>query len=437
MELLVKSTAVMKKWIVFIVLCPLTVLAQSPFLNIQIPGIKGRIFNDQCEPALAINPLNTKEVAAGSILNAYYYSKNGGLTWKTKKLKSTYGVWGDPVLIFDTTGRIYYFHLSNYRKATWLDRMVCQTAPRIDAKFNKGTFPKPNGTKAQDKQWVSLNPATNELSMTWTQFDQYDSRNPMDSTVILFSKTVDQAKTWTGPVRISKFGGDCLDGDNTVEGAVPAYGPNGEIYVTWTGPKGLVFQCSLDGGKTWLNEECVVSPHPGGWNIDVPGMYRTNGLPVLVCDLSAGPNRGTLYLNWCDQRNGETDTDVWLMSSSDGGKTWSAAVKVNQDESKRHQFFTWMTIDQSTGFFYFVYYDRRNYTDNRTDVYLSVSRDGGRTFSDHRISQQPFTPYKEVFFGDYLNIAAVNGSIKAIWPRMDNGKISLWVGLINESDLDK
>jgi hypothetical protein len=96
-----------------------------------------------------------------------------------------------------------------------------------------------------------------------------------------------------------------------------------------------------------------------------------------------------------------------------------------------------MTVDQSTGYLYFVYYDRRNYSGNQTDVYLSVSRDGGKTFKDHRISESPFIPAKRVFFGDYLNISAVEGNIKAIWPRMDEGKLSLWVGLIREEDLDK
>jgi hypothetical protein len=70
-------------------------------------------------------------------------------------------------------------------------------------------------------------------------------------------------------------------------------------------------------------------------------------------------------------------------------------------------------------------------------VYLSVSRDGGLTFSDHRNSQESFLPDQQVFFGDYLNIAAVNGTIRPIWPRMDYGKITLWIALIHEEELLK
>jgi hypothetical protein len=46
-------------------------------------------------------------------------------------------------------------------------------------------------------------------------------------------------------------------------------------------------------------------------------------------------------------------------------------------------------------------------------------------------------PDQEVFFGDYLNIAAVNGTIRPIWPRMDDGKTSLWIALIQEAELLK
>ena len=196
-----------------------------------------------------------------------------------------------------------------------------------------------------------------------------------------------------------------------------------------------MLQKSLDGGATWLDEEQAITAQFGGWTLSIPGVLRANGLPILKSDLSSGPHKGTLYLNWSDQKNGEDNTDVWLSKSIDGGKTWTERIRVNQDDSKRHQFFTWMTIDQSTGYLYFVYYDRRNYHDNRTVVYVTVSRDGGASFQDYKVSDTPFEPNDQVFFGDYLNIDAVNGEIRPIWPRMDDAKISLWVALIKDEDL--
>lgn len=425
------------RWLVLTSILSVFPAFAQDFEIVQLPLKKTEYRYAQVEPSIAIHPTNTKIMAAGSVLTDYYYSKNGGKTWKSNSLSSPYGVYGDPVMMFDRLGRLYYFHLASYKETSHLDRIVCQSAKKVNRKFDEGTFPKPNGTKVQDKHWTVVNPSNNEIYMTWTQFDAYNSSKPEDTSLIVFSKSIDQGKTWSDPLRISKFGGDCVDSDNTVEGAVPAVGPNGEIYVTWTGPKGLVFQRSLDGGKTWLPEEKQIEMQHGGWDLTIPGIYRANGLPILKCDLSNGPNRGALYLNWCDQRNGEEDTDVWMMKSTDGGETWGEPIKVNQDDSKHHQFFTWMDIDPATGYLYFVYYDRRNHADTQTDVYVSVSRDGGKSFVDTKISKSSFTPNPELFFGDYLNIAAINGVIRPIWPRLDGDKISLWVALLNEATLPK
>lgn len=399
--------------------------------------------SSQIEPSIAINPKNTDQIIAGSVLSDFYYSNDGGESWTSETMESEYGVWGDPVLMFDTANTAYYFHLASYRQTSHLDRIVCQKAEINEENelsagaFDEGTSPKPNGTKVQDKHWTVLNAETNEIYMTWTQFDAYNSAEPLDSSIIVFSKSSDQGQTWSDPKRISYYAGDCLDDDNTVEGAVPAVGPEGEIYVTWTGPKGLVMQKSMDGGETWMEREKILEPQYGGWTLYIPGIYRANGLPILKCDLSNGPDRGTLYLNWCDQRNGEDDTDVFIMKSTDGGETWSEPIRVNQDDSKRHQFFTWMALDQKSGYLYFVYYDRRNTTGEMTDVFMSVSMDGGKTFSDLEISKKSFQADPDLFFGDYLNIDAVDGKIMSIWPILKKGEIELYVGKTTQEELLK
>ncbi len=117
----------------------------------------------------------------------------------------------------------------------------------------------------------------------------------------------------------NEISGDCIDSDNTTEGAVPAVGPDGEVYVAWSGPEGLIFDRSLDGGDTWLDNDIFIGNHPGGWNFNIPGINRCNGLPITCCDLSYSQYRGTIYVNWTDQRNGEDDTDVWIAKSTDGG----------------------------------------------------------------------------------------------------------------------
>jgi hypothetical protein len=124
---------------------------------------------------------------------------------------------------------------------------------------------------------------------------------------------------------------------------------------------------------------------------------------------------------------------VFLIKSTNGGSTWGVVKRVNDDAAKSHQFFPWMTIDQSTGYLYFVFYDRRNSIGNATDVYLARSTDGGETFSNFKISQAPFTPSSSIFFGDYAHIAAASRSIYPIWMRLDNGVLSVWTAPIRDS----
>ncbi|HMT28443.1 MAG TPA: T9SS type A sorting domain-containing protein [Bacteroidia bacterium] len=383
------------------------------------------------EPSIAVNPKNTNELVAGSNIDNYYYSTDGGFTWNENILTSSFGVWGDPVIACDTTGSFYFFHLSNPPTGNWIDRIVSQRVAAPGGTWTNGGYAGLNGTKAQDKHWVTIDRSTNIIYMTWTEFDEYGSSLATDSSRILFSKSSDQGQNWTPPLRINQISGDCIDEDNTTEGAVPALGPNGEVYVSWAGPAGLTFDRSTDGGASWLSQDISVSAIPGGWDFAIPGIYRANGLPITTCDTSGGPNNGTIYINWSDQRNGTTNTDIWLAKSTDGGNTWSLPIKVNDDATQRQQFFTWMTIDQTNGNLWFVFYDRRNYNDNRTDVYMARSTDGGVTFENFKISNNPFIPDPGVFFGDYTNVTAHNNVVRPIWTNLNNGQLTLWTAIID------
>lgn len=383
---------------------------------------------DPCEPSIIINPKNTNHMVAGAIIDRYYYSTDGGYTWNYENLTSPWGVWGDPVVVVDTAGAYYYLHLANppSGQGSWIDRIIVQKIDEIGGSWDQKSYMGKNGTKAQDKEWAVFDTENNNMYVTWTQFDQYGTSDPDKFSNIHFSKSTDGGATWSEALRINEVPGNCVDSDNTVEGAVPAVGPNGEIYVGWVGPAGLVFDRSLDQGETWLEEDIFVSDVPGGWDYDIPGISRCNGLPVTKCDLSGGPNHGTIYINWTDQRNGTDDTDVWLVKSTDGGNTWTEPIRVNDDPPGRHQFFTWMDVDQASGKLWFVWYDRRNHDDVGTDVYMAVSYDGGETFHNFRVSESPFYPESGFFFGDYTNISAYDNVIRPIWTRLQDGIMSVW-----------
>jgi len=385
--------------------------------------------NDPNEISICIDNKEPNRIIAGANIYSRFSSDDGGLSWERFEESSTFGVWGDPVIIQDTLGSYYYFHLSNVPGGNWIDRIVCQRSDDGGKTFSDGSFFGLNGKKAQDKPWAVVNPFSNEIYVTWTQFDKYGSEDPNHRSSILFTKSNDRGETWLTPIKINSVDGNCIDDDDTVEGAVPAVGPNGEIYVAWSGPNGIVFNRSYDGGITWEKNELPVAQHRGGWSINIEGIYRANGMPVTKCDLSSGDKRGTIYINWAAEKNGQTD--IYLTKSKDHGDSWSKPIKVNQDESQRDQFFTWMDIDQTNGNLWFVYHDRRHTQGTATDVYLAHSPDGGGTFKELKLTESPFTPRKDIFFGDYNNVMVHNNVVRPVWTRLDDQSLSIQLGIID------
>ena len=389
------------------------------------------------EPSIAINPNNTNQLIAGSNTDNYHVSNDGGLSWTTSRLQSNFGVWGDPAVIADNQNNFYFFHLSNEPPlfSAWIEEIVCQKTSNLGTTWTNGSSTGLDSPKKQDKEWAIFDKLSNNIYLAWTQFDRYGSPDPSDKSIIRFAKSSDFGATWSTPIKINSTDGDCVDISNTVEGAVPAVGPEGQVYLSWSGPAGIVFKKSVDQGMTWsTNETSVSTIHQ--WDYAIPGLDRCNGMPVTVCDVApSSPHNGTIYINWSDQRNGVNDTDIFLSKSTNQGTTWSAPIRVNNDVAGKHQFLNWMTIDQTTGYIYIVFYDRRNYSDNQTDVYLAYSIDGGTTFTNTKISESPFTPVDSIFFGDYTNITAHNGVVRPIWTRLQSGQLSVWTAIISQNSL--
>ena len=414
--------------------------SQSLYRNIMISDEK-----EPSEVTISINYLNTNNIVAAANIGSYFYSFDGGITWEIREAESKYGIWGDPCVVTDTRGYFYYFHLSNYYTdgAKWLDRIVCQRSTDGGISWNEGSFTGINVPHLQDKEWAAVDlttsPHNNNIYVAWTQCgqnsfnDEGASINQLDSASnIIFSFSTDAGESWSKRIRINEIPGrECFEAEGTVLGAIPCVGLNGEVYVAWASPNGIILDKSSDGGINWLENDIIVTELPGGFKYSVPGVFRCFGFPSMACDYYSS-FKGNLYISWADQRRGPDNTDVWIAVSTNGGLKWSDPTRVNDDEGSMHQFFSWMTIDQSNGYIYIVFYDRRYYRDNSTDVFLAKSTDGGKTFSNERISSSPFVPDESIFMGDYTNIAAVNGMIRPVWTRLDSGKLSIQTAIINE-----
>ena len=404
------------------------------------------------EVTIAINPQNPDNIVAASFQTGrppkpragsyHYVTFDGGKTWTTVPTPDPKNlVQGDDVVAFSSDGVAYHVHLS-------FDGIRLLRPPRAE----NGMIV--NVSKDGGKTWTDGTVAINHVNtvipfedkpglvvdnapasrwkgnvyLAWTRFDVYGSSNPEHKSQIYFTRSTDQGQTFSMPFRISDTGGDCMDSDNTVEGAVPAVGPKGEVYIVWAGPLGLVFDKSLDGGLTFGKDK-VIGSIPGGWDFSVTGLERANGMPNTAVDLN-GPNKGTLYVNWIDARNG--DPDVFVMSSRDGGESWSEPTRVNDDKLKngKEQFFTWMSVDPVDGSVNIVFYDRRDTSGATTGLTLARSVDGGRTFVNRKIDVAPFAPNNRVFFGDYSSISAYGGRVVPVFMHfVDERSLAVSVAL--------
>ena len=85
-------------------------IINSQYLNVRVDAANS---NQPEEVSIAINPTNPNYISAAANINHFFRSSDGGLTWQTSFLSSSFGVWGGPSVIFDELGNLYFGHLSN------------------------------------------------------------------------------------------------------------------------------------------------------------------------------------------------------------------------------------------------------------------------------------------------------------------------------------
>lgn len=165
----------------------------------------------------------------------------------------------------------------------------------------------------------------------------------------------------------------------------------------------------------------------GGWRLNAAGT------------IAVGPSN-ELYVVWADNRNGDefpfqtfvdptdgscpaglhTSTDVFISKSTDGGMTWTPPHRITHDPPNFDNWFPWVSVGDN-GWVWVVYYDRRISGNNTlTDAWVAVSKDGGMTWNEFRVSDKS-SDFFDAFFGtpsfigDYNGIDVANKRGYAFW----------------------
>src|SRR5262249_27286690 len=125
---------------------------------------------------------------------------------------------------------------------------------------------------------------------------------------------------------------------------------------------------SGDGGATWSAPSFVAGLEDGSndYPFIADGRQTLTDYQVRVNsarNIVASPTDGTLYFVFSDNRDGRhdsstptTNTDVFLMVSTNGGTSWSGPALV--DTGAGDQWFPWVDVNPTNGTIGVLYHDR-------------------------------------------------------------------------------
>jgi hypothetical protein len=236
----------------------------------------------------------------------------------------------------------------------------------------------------------------------------------IEKSVMFFSRSTDDGKTWSAPKQVSVHPGLPRDDNGSLGGYMQASDADGAIYAIWNDGNTIVMTESHDGGNIFAAPHAIGEVGPPYFG-EVPGVSRVEGFPQVAVDITDGANRGRIYVCWSDYRNG--DVDVFLSSAVRPGGPWSKPIRVNTDpvHDGADQFYQWMTVDPKTGAVYVIFYDRRDDpSDVKTRMTLARSVDGGGTFANYAWTTESFEG-RSTFLGDYTWLAAYNNRVFGAW----------------------
>jgi hypothetical protein len=139
-----------------------------------------------------------------------------------------------------------------------------------------------------------------------------------------------------------------------------------------------------------------------------------DGQLFLAIDRSGGPTNNNIYMLASVLPPGRSTTDVMFARSTDGGLTFSAPLKINDDPvnpNKWHWFGTFSVAPN--GRLDAVWYDTRNAANNTdSQLFYSWSTDGGVTWAPNVAVSNAFNPFEgypnQNKIGDYITIVSDN-----------------------------
>jgi len=368
------------------------------------------------EPSIAVDPTDASHIAIGwrqfdTVASNFRqagraFSTDGGATWTFAGVIEPGVFRSDPVLDSSAEGDFYYDSLA--------EDLICWVHSSADHGATWGTGVYGYGS---DKQWLTIDRTGGlghgNLYQNWSPF-----------TAATFNRSVDGGASFQTPVAVPL---EPWWGTSTV-------GHDGAVY--FAGLASPVSSVSVARSSNAQDPSAAVSfdqsvvvdlgGEPQGWGGPNPGGLL--GQVWVATDHSGGPTNGYVYVLASVDPAGADPLDVRFSRSTDGGATWSTAVRVNDDPvgSNAYQWFGTMSVAPD-GRIDVIWNDTRNdpggYDSELTYAY---SLDGGSTWSANEMLSPAFDPHlgwpQQDKIGDYYDMVSDETGVHIAYAATFNGE---------------
>jgi hypothetical protein len=307
---------------------------------------------------IVVNPTNPKNIVAAWIDHgraglAVGVTFDGGKSWQNVPIpgisQSTGGIsstGGDPWLSFAPNGSLYSIGTGAGLKGTTqllvnksTDGGLTWSSPiQVNSPGNSGSGFGPIG---DDKPSITADPSNpNFVYATWAEFNDGNSFKG-NSAATMFARSTDGGQTWQPEQTIHTAPGTDFNWGNQI-----VVLPNGTLIdafcegqFTKQDPGVLTLLRSTDHGQTWsapisaVVQEPLLDPsvQPPNALVTDPDTGQLVEAHPMFDSFAVDTNTGNLYAVWIDGRFSNFQyNSIALSMSSDGGLTWSQPIQVNQ-----------------------------------------------------------------------------------------------------------
>ena len=397
------------------------------------------------EPYLAINPTNHQNLVAAwmglkfsgggfHVAIKTRASFDGGSTWSTANsmphFGSAYGS-ADVSMAFNSSGLLYICYI-DYQQSpdsggVWVARsadggLTWDTSSKAIDIYDDPT------KRPVDRPWLVVDNSTTANSGTlYITTKPASWINPPNRNY--YKVSTDGGFTWSTLANVD--GGNFLVG-NAIPApmAAPATTTNGHFcaaYPSYVASQNflpaLYLATSANQGQSF-NYTTIYSALPATLDTNMKNGYQLIASPI---DSSKMIFLSPMGING--------DGDIFAIQSSDGGQSFNAPVRVNDDAigNAKAQDMVWASYND-LGNVAVTWRDRRNAATNGFwnvdyDFYYSLSNDNGQSFSTNQKLSSIFIPFDSVLAqngNDFMSCVYSGDTLYSVWGDTRNGIMNIY-----------